>query len=94
MPDLIDHTIEVLNRINKADPTVLPALISYRVPCNEAVGDDPTVQVGRVGETWGDWEVGFLGILNGIFGANETGWGYIVANMEDGAITHFHRLAE
>lgn len=67
--------VDVLNRIHNADAAVLPALIGYRVPCNLALADDPTVQVrprpaisnppafnGR------PFEVGLLGILNGILG--------------------------
>lgn len=91
MADLIDHAVDVLNRIHNADPTVLPALISYRVQCNEMIADDPTVQVGSIKEDKGRWEVGLLGIINGIFGTDETGWGYIAANLEDGVITHFYR---
>lgn len=85
-----DHAIAVLNRINEADPTVLPALIGFRVPCNIEVADDPTVQVGTLSET--SWEVGLLGILNGIFGIRENGFGWIAAESnQDGAISRFKR---
>lgn len=43
---MTDRAVEVLNRVHEADPTVLPALIAYRVPCNEVVADDPAVVVG------------------------------------------------
>lgn len=87
--------IRVLNRIHAADPTVLPQLIAYRVPCNEALADDPTVQVGEIPDSDG-WQVGFLGVLNGIFGVDANTWGYIAANFTDadGELTEFIRTAE
>ena len=90
MTDAIDTAIEVLNRVHTADPTVLPALINHRVPCNEAICEDVTVQVGKHD---GEWQVGLLGILNGIFGIQETGIGYIGAHYnDDKVLTHFIRM--
>jgi hypothetical protein len=77
----VNEAIEVLNRIHKADPTVLPALIFHRVECNHQVAEDKTVQVGTVSN--GGYEVGILGIINGIFGVDENGWGHIYANFDD-----------
>lgn len=86
MTATVGTAIEVLNRIHHADPTVLPALIEHRVPCNQAVADDPMVQAGSrsVAPESNDppYEVGFLGILNGIFGIDERGWGHIAANYD------------
>lgn len=79
-----EECIEVLNRIHAADPTVLPALIAHRVACNKAVADDPTVQVGRYGPPQSDiWEVGLLGVINGIFGIREGSQGWIGAYYDD-----------
>lgn len=80
-----DEAIEVLNRIHAADDTVLPALIAYRVLCNRALADDPTVQVGRVEmpDRSDMWEVGLLGIVNGLFGVDEQSWGFIAAEYDD-----------
>lgn len=91
MTEPVDHAIDVLNRIHQADPAVLPALIGYRVACNETLADDPTVQVGA------DWPhptaVGLLGIINGIFG--EAGQlGPISAHYDyAGHLTRFERTA-
>lgn len=73
--------IAVLNRVHAADPHVMAKLIEQRVLCNRAVADDPTVQVGAPpGKPDGPFEIGLLGILNGIFGADErTGYGPISA---------------
>lgn len=87
-----DEAIAVLNRIHAADPSVLPALIAHRVPCNETVADDPTVQVGKQGD---GWEVGLLGIVNGFFGVDERTWGFIAAVYDDdGVLTHFRRTGQ
>jgi hypothetical protein len=92
MSDAIDNAIEVLNRIHQSDPSVLPALIDYRVPCNETLADDPTVQVGSHGDV--PTAVGLLGIVNGLFGTMPTGSGWIAAAYDDdGTLTHFTRLA-
>lgn len=89
--EAIDQAIEVLNRIHQADSRVLPALIAHRVTCNNWVAADPTVQVGVV-DLDGDvmFEVGLLGIINGLFGVDENKYGYIAAfTDENGEITHF-----
>lgn len=75
----LTHALSVLNRIHALDPTVMPALIGYRVPCNDALAADPTVQVGSSGEKY---EVGLLGILNGLFGVDENDWGFIYARFD------------
>lgn len=69
-PATAEHAVEVLNRIHAADPSVLPTLIAHRVPCNDAVADDPTVQVLGLpdGSVVG---VGLLGVINGIFGVQD-----------------------
>lgn len=84
----IDEAISVLNEIVRLDPTVLTELFSYRVPCNKALADHETVQVGAREGYWPDWlqrpyEVGLLGIINGIFGIDERGWGHIYAMIEE-----------
>lgn len=83
-PVSVDEAIEVLNRIHQADHHVLPALMRHRVPCNTAVADDPAVQVGP-GPNRSGWVIGLLGVLNGIFGADDDGWGYIVADWDGGS---------
>jgi hypothetical protein len=83
----VDDAIAVLNQIHRADPTVMPVLIGHRVPCNRELGDHPTVQVGLIdGADKNDqrYEVGLLGILNGIFGVRPGHrGGYIGANYDE-----------
>lgn len=101
-PVSLQEAVDVLNRIHEADPTVLPALIDFRVPCNKAVADDPTVQV-EVRRSEGNvqkFQVGFLGMLNGIFGVQpENGSGWIAAHYDGdeddlGNLTHFSVIGE
>jgi hypothetical protein len=71
---------DVLNEIHSIDPTVLAALIDYRVPCNDAVAQHKTVQVVDDGRH--HW-VGLLGILNGLLGVDGDGRGPLRAIYTD-----------
>ncbi len=87
----VSHALRVLNRIHTADPSVLPTLLNHRVPCNETLADDPTVQVLE-SLTNEKYVVGLLGIINGIFGVDERGYGYIAAYYdEQGTLDYFQR---
>ena len=82
-----EHAIAVLNEINELDPVALLALMQFRAPCNQALANHATVQVGGTGC---GYDVGILGIINGIFGISPSGWGRIAAVVvadEDGDIT-------
>jgi hypothetical protein len=64
-------------------------LIDARVTCNEALADHPTIQVGQQD---GSYQVGLLGILNGLFGINDAGWGPITAHIDStGGTLEFKR---
>ena len=89
--DAINQAIDVLNRAVEADAVAMEKLCSSRTPCNQALADDPTIQVG----TWeGETTVGMIGVLNGLFGINEHGWGAIGAIFEsDGSLSGFKRTS-
>lgn len=89
----LDEAIVFLDSLVKIDASALCGLIEHRVLCNDALADHPTVQVGSPpGEPA---RVGVLGILNGLFGANEAGWGPIGANFDDdGRLTSFDRTKQ
>ena len=70
----IDETIELLNSMLNADRPATAALVANRVPCNEALADHDTIQVS---EQNGGFHVGLLGVINGLFGVDEYGWGPI-----------------
>lgn len=79
---------EIINRLNKLieDPevkTLLEQLIHNRVNVSERLADHPTVQVGKVSDGVQDyWQVGLLGLLNGIVGVKPNHWGYIAARYD------------
>lgn len=90
----IENVVDFLNALTAIDRHAMEAFIAARVPCNKALSDHPTVQVGLPGEVLnvggqpvpdGEYQVGFLGILNGLFGKFESGpmkgWGPISAVM-------------
>jgi len=76
----LDDALVVLNSAVIADSKAMHSLIEHRVDCNEILANHPTIQVGRCQPE--RYHVGLLGILNGLFGIDETGWGAICA--------HFH----
>jgi len=78
----VDTAIEFLNELLRADPQAVSALIETRVPCNQELADHPTVQVRSYGLN-GGYQVGLLGILNGLFGVDEEGWGPIAAQYDE-----------
>jgi len=61
-----------LNQLIIADPAAMKALALHRVPCNKELADHPDVQVHSDGAAY---SVGLIGILNGMFGTFEDGWG-------------------
>jgi hypothetical protein len=62
---------EALQRAFEADPNAMHSLICIRVPCNQAMADDPHVIVDRPPALVGDfWQVGILGVLNGVLDAH------------------------
>lgn len=85
----IQEVIEFLNELVEINQEAVENLIEQRVECNKKLADHPTVQV-----TAYDGEhpkVGLLGVLNGLFGANEEGWGPIMAVFDEHKLIGFQR---
>jgi hypothetical protein len=78
----LDEAIEYLNALALTDPVAVRDLIAQRVPCNDAMRDHPTVQV-EAEPDGSSPRVGVLGVLNGLFGVREDGWGEIAALYND-----------
>lgn len=77
----LDDVIQLLNDLIKIDPKAIEDLIEQRVECSEELADHPTFQVNIYdGE---HPKIGLLGVLNGLFGTNEEGWGPIAAVFND-----------
>jgi hypothetical protein len=66
-----DATIDCLNAAFAADPNAIHSLIVNRVPCNQALADDPHVVVDSPQALAGGWcQVGALGLVNAVLTAN------------------------
>jgi len=81
----VDETIDFLNKLINLDREGMEKLVLNRVPCNKAMGDHDTVQVMRIpGDKNKDsYAFGFLGVLNGLFGKGQEGYGPIVAIFKE-----------
>ena len=69
--------IDVLNRMLQTDREATLELFNLEVPCNEGIGDDPTIQVGPSYLDDTPLVVRPLGVINGLFGVGEDGFGPI-----------------
>lgn len=85
----LKETVEFLNSLIKVDSSAINALFSSRISCNEEMANHETVQVMARD---GFFQVGMIGVLNGLFGIDKSGWGHIIADYEDGKITKFNML--
>lgn len=83
MPADVDLAREIVERLNalvsdEATRVAVQSLISERVRVDDAFAEShPTIQCS------GDSELGFLGLLNGIIGARQNGWGFVAAEFDD-----------
>jgi len=73
--------VDLLNEMYALDGAATAALIENRVPCNEALLEHPTIQVGATNR-YGHGLVGLLGVLNGLFGVHNTR-GCIIAMYDE-----------
>ena len=63
---------EVLQAAFDIDPNAMHALVCNRVPCNQALADDPHEIVHESLVLNGhNFQVGMLGVLNGVLAAND-----------------------
>jgi len=77
----------LLNELLLLDRDCIETLTFKRISCNDAIANHPTIQVDQSDDGL-PATVGILGILNGIFGA-ENGWGAICAEIDDYKIIRF-----
>lgn len=87
------QVLTALNRAFAADPTAMYCLTVNRVPCNDALADDPTIVVDKhlVAGT-PRWAVGLMGIINGILG--EMGIPLIASRFSDNPVANGHHAFE
>lgn len=74
------EVVDFLNELIEVDRIAIAALVDNRVPCNQSMADHPTVPVYARHE---GYLIGMLGILNGMFGTDDDGWG-IISSVSDG----------
>ena len=86
----IQETVDFLNELLKVDSQAINTLFSTRMACNKDMADHDTVQVAVFPPDY--FQVGMIGILNGLFGKDEFGWGHICADYNDGKIVNFRVL--
>lgn len=70
--EAIELAIVTLNRAFVADPNAVHSLICNRVPCNDELAEDPTIVCDAPGPINGEkphsYQVGALGLINGVLG--------------------------
>ena len=85
---IVRRAIDVLNDCLRTDPDAINALMQYEVPVNDALAGHPTVQVGMNLDS--RVVLRPLGLINGLFGIREDGYGHIVALVDkDGKFIRF-----
>ena len=88
----IQETVDFLNTLLEIDPDAINNLFSLRVGCNITLADHPAVQVSMLSDSY--FIVGVIGILNGLFGVDQFGWGHISADCEGSRVTKFRVLTD
>ena len=87
----VDTAIDFLNEALRCDPQAIKNLILTKVDCNATMANHPTIQCGKK-DAGNGHEVGPLGLINGLFGTKEDGWGYICAIFDDTSYTNLLRF--
>ncbi len=72
--DYLDDAIRRLNEALKVDPKGIQRLFNLKVKCNSSLADHPTFQIRE--DSDGYW-VTPIGLVNGILGVREDGWGHV-----------------
>lgn len=81
LPGLV---VALLNEALELDPVAISALCVHRVPCQIGLAMHPKIQVLQIGaQSLAQYEVGMIGILNGLSGVDATGKGAIAAEFDD-----------
>lgn len=87
-----EPVIQYLNSLLLLDPVAITKLVETRVEVNKDFTKHETVQILDIGTDENPmYSVGLLGILNGLCGVDDDGWGFIVAecDLDTGRILKF-----
>ena len=83
----IADVVDMLNDALERDQFAVSSLISIKVTCSKSLADHESIQAW---DCDGNYHVGMLGFLNGLFGTDEDGWGGIAVTIgEDGLVEEF-----
>lgn len=74
--------VEFLNSIHEIDPTAVSNIFMFHILCNRGLAAHESVQVRSHGNME-VYDVGVLGILNGMFGTDSLGYGPITAIQQE-----------
>lgn len=77
----LNEVVDFFNELIEIDPNGITELFLHRVVVNDALANHPTVQATD------DNNVGLIGILNGLFGIHDNGWGAFVFMTEGDVVT-------
>ena len=82
----IDQAINVLNEAIAADPDAMDAMLRLRIRCNPTLGAHPSIQcfaqIDKDEKIW-DTSVTPFGLINGLFGTDESSWGHLSYTTDD-----------
>ena len=92
--DPIDNAVRVLNEALIADQDAIQELMSVEVRANRRLEPHPTIQVWRKNKGDDECVLRPIGLINGLFGVDEDGCGYIamVINEDKSTIERFIRI--
>ena len=72
----LEFAVEVLNQALESDPKAISAMMAQRFDCNKALTEHPTIQTGES-------DLGVMGLINGLFGVDKDGRGFIAGIWVD-----------
>lgn len=75
----VESAIELLNGALSRDREAVEALMHFKVVCNRALADHPTIVVADENGDGSLYSIGPLSLINGFFGLDEEEWGHIAA---------------
>ena len=88
---LID-VADFFSQLLQIDEDAVNAIFSIRVGCNDFMACHPSVQVAKLSENY--FLVGLIGLINGIFGADQYGWGHFSVKYDKGKVVGFEVLTD
>lgn len=79
IPEFSDRVVKVLRDALRRDPVAISSLMKSKIVTNASLADHPAIQCGKRGDKF---TIGPLGLINGILGIDEYGWGPIAGVVE------------